>query len=423
MKTTNVRHLRVWRRLSDGEDVLVGELAQNQRGIFFQYDRLYLENWQSLSPFRLPFDHSLTPAPKTPHAGLHGLFADSLPDGWGVLLMDRVFRQWGIPPHSITPMDRLAYTGQGATGALHYTPAMSREGEEGWIKMATLGEQAALVFDGQTNDVLNALANAGGSGGARPKALIYFDPERPEQVFTTENGASNQPWLIKFTSAKLALSHDEGICEAAWLRMASQCGIEVPEYRLFSQKNGHIWLAVKRFDCAEDVPKGRYHMQTLCGLLDADFRQPSMDYEDLIKASQILCQSPAVGRGQFLRAMFNLFAVNQDDHTKNWSFLMSDKGLWQPSPMYDVTFSPTPYDEHAMAFGGYGSKPPLKTIQRLASYANYSSWKEAQNDLQRICSVLADWPAIGRELGVAPGRIEEIGSRLNKVYLENKGLL
>ena len=112
MKTTNVRHLRVWRRLSDGEDVLVGELAQNQRGIFFQYDRLYLESWQSLSPFRLPFDHSLTPAPKTPHAGLHGLFADSLPDGWGMLLMDRVFRQLGMPPHSITPMDRLAYTGQ-----------------------------------------------------------------------------------------------------------------------------------------------------------------------------------------------------------------------------------------------------------------------------------------------------------------------
>ncbi len=164
-------------------------------------------------------------------------------------------------------------------------------------------------------------------------------------------------------------------------------------------------------------------MQTLCGLLDADFRQPSMDYEYLIKGSQILCQSPAIGRIQFMRAMFNLFAVNQDDHTKNWSFLMSDNGQWQPSPMYDVTFSLKPYNEHAMAFGGCGSKAPLKIVQKLASYANYGSWKDAQKDLQLICDVLSGWSDRGKELGVKPTRIKEIGSRLNEIYQDNKGLL
>ncbi len=259
--------------------------------------------------------------------------------------------------------------------------------------------------------------------GSRPKALIYFDPEQPGQVFTEERGSKNQAWLIKFTSAKLALGHDEGRCESASLDMARQCGIDVPEHRLFPQESGHMWLAVKRFDCVEGVPDGRHHMQTVCGLLGADFRQPSMDYEDLIKASQVLCQSPAVGRGQFLRAMFNLFAVNQGDHTKNWSFLMSDQGQWQPSPMYDVTFSPTPYNEHSMAFGGYASKPPLKTVQKLASYANYSSWKEAQKDLQLICDVLSGWSDRGRALEVKPARVKEAGSRLNAIYQDNKRLL
>ncbi len=423
MKTTHVRHLQVWRRLSNGDEVLVGELAQNQQGTFFQYEASYLEHRHSLSPFSLPFDQSLTLAPTTPHAGLHGLFADSLPDGWGMLLMDRVVRQRGIIPHQMTPMDRLAYTGRRGTGALHYTPAQEYEAEESLTKLALLGEQAALLFDGQTDEVLKALANAGGSGGARPKALIYFDPEQPEQVCTTEGKAGNQAWLIKFTSSSLDLGHDEGLCEAAWLRMARQCGIDVPEHRLFPQDSGRNWLAVKRFDCADSVSGGRYHMQTLCALLDADFRQPSMDYEDLIKASQVLCQNPAVGRVQFLRAMFNLFCVNQDDHTKNWSFLMSDQGHWQPSPMYDVTFSPAPYNQHAMSYGGYGSSPPLKTVQKLASCANYSSWREAQKDLQQICDALAGWSALGKELGVLPERIKEMNSQLNRVYLENKGLL
>nr|MDT0253042.1 HipA domain-containing protein [Endozoicomonas sp.] len=320
-------------------------------------------------------------------------------------------------------MDRLAYIGKRGTGALHYTPAMEHEHAENLTEMAALGEQATSVFDGQTDKVLSALANAGGSGGARPKALIYIDPEQPGYVRTSDDNGAYQPWLIKFTSPKFALDHDEGLCEAAWLAMARQCGIPVPEHRLFPQENGRTWLAVKRFDCLNGIKNGRHHMQTLCGLLDADFRQPSMDYEDLIKASQALCQSPAVGRSQFLRAMFNLFAANQDDHTKNWSFLMSDKGHWQPSPMYDVTFSPTPYHEHAIAFGGYSAKPPLKVIQKLATLANYSSWKEAQKDLHRICDALAGWPDIGRDLGIQPNLIKEISAYISKVYQENRSLL
>ena len=129
---------------------------------------------------------------------------------------------------------------------------------------------------------------------------------------------------------------------------------------------------MKRFDCTPDG--GRLHMHSLCGLLDADFRARSMDYEDLIKASQVLCVSPAVGQSQFVRAVFNLFTVNQDDHTRNWAFLQDDAGRWRPSPCYDVTFGPNPRGEHSTAFLGHGAAPPLKAMQQLAGQANYASW-------------------------------------------------
>lgn len=418
-----VRHLNVHRRLSNGSLVPVGQLAQNARGVFFQYDSAYLEQFHSLSPFSVPFDSALLKAPLHPHSGLHGLFSDSLPDGWGMLLMNRVFRQRGISSHEITAMDRLAYIGGRGTGALEYIPAMGYEEASRLVELGKLGEQAAQLFEGQTEEVLGALANVGGSAGARPKALIWLDSGSSKQASTVWSSERQAPWLVKFTSGNLPLGHDEGRCEASWLSMAEACGIDVPQWRLFSQANGRCWLGMKRFDCVHGLPQGRIHMHSLCGLLDANFREPSMDYEDLIKASQVLCQSPAVGKIQFKRAMFNLFSVNQDDHTRNWSFLMSDSGQWQPSPFYDITFSPTPFNEHSLSFGGYGSHPPLRVVQKLASLANYRSWKEARADLESICEALSRWEALAADLDVSSGHIKGIRKKLDAVYQANKRLL
>lgn len=415
-----VRQLTVHRRLSNGVQVLVGQLAQNAQAVYFQYDADYLAHYQSLSPFMLPFTNQLSAAPKAPHMGLHGLFADSLPDGWGLLLMDRVFRQHGITPQQITAMDRLAYIGDRGMGALSYTPAAALDDTSADVMsdMATLGEHAIQLFDGQTEEVLTALANAGGSGGARPKALIYIDPDRPERVATVSQ-AGLRPWLIKFTSQNLMLGHDEGLCEAAYLTMAKNAGIQVPDWRLFASPH-KAWLGLARFDCTE---AGRYHMHTLCGLLDADFRQPSIDYEDLIKASQVLCQSPAVGRIQFIRAVFNLFAANQDDHSKNWSFLMDDDGKWRPAPFYDVTFSPNAHNQHTTAFMGYGNKPGLKAMQKLAAQANFSRWSDAQAEIEKVTHALSQWSTLARELGVSNSNIRLIGEQLNRLYQQNKELL
>ena len=322
-----IRKLHVHRRFSGGSKHKVGELAQNQQGIFFQYDEHYLNRFHSLSPFTLPFEITLNRGPGQPHQGLQGVFADSLPDGWGLLLMDRVFRQQGILPHQLTPMDRLAFIGERGMGSLTYSPAMDRtlDHDDLLSDIALLGQEAQQIFEGETDNILPALAETGGSGGARPKVSIWLDPDNPRHVSTAAKD-NLSPWLVKFTSKNLPLGHEESLCEALWLTLAKQAGLTTPRWQLIhdtGSSDAKAWLALKRFDCSGNPSQqGRLHMHTLCGLMDADFRQPSMDYEDLLKVSQVLCQNPAVAQEQFARAMFNLFALNQDDHTKNWSFLM-----------------------------------------------------------------------------------------------------
>ena len=411
-----VRKLTVTRTLATGQTVTVGVLAQNRQGVFFQYDADYLGRFGNLSPFGLKATAELQLAPKRPHSGLHGLFGDSLPDGWGSLLQDRVFRQHGILPAQITAMDRLAFVGASGMGALSFSPTSEYQlASTGDIDLAKLGLEAQAFFDGQTEEVLADLVAAGSSGGARPKAQFYISPDEPDRCRTVAR-PGDEAWLVKFTSRNLPLGHEEGLCEAVYLHLAGKLGLEPPEWRLFEapeQSGARAWLGVKRFDWVSHPQKaGRLHMHSACGLLDADFRTPSLDYEDLIKASRHLCRSPAVGKLQFRRAMFNLFACNQDDHSKNWAFLQDDAGDWVPAPFYDVTFSPHPYQEHATAYAGFGKNPPLKAIQALAARAGYAKWEQAQRDIEEIVTFLADFAVVARDFGVDSGVAELIDRQL-----------
>ena len=416
-----VAKLDVYRCLSTAENIPVGTLAQNSQGVYFQYHVDYLNRQLSLSPFQIPFDTALHHAHTAQK--LHGVFTDSLPDGWGNLLMDRVFRQHNILPQQVTAMDRLAYVADRGMGALHYQPQSKYQGEnDSAISLSALGEQAEAVYEGQSSEVLSQLANAGSSGGARPKAQIYIQDDF--KTVSTQAHKNLSPWLVKFTSQQLALGHEESLCEAAYLTMAANAGIEVSEWQLIEGGNNTqaiAWLALKRFDCTDNG--GRYHMHSASGLLDADFRSPSLDYEDLIKASQLLCNSPAVAQQQFVRAVFNLFACNQDDHTKNWAFLQNDQGHWQPSPFYDVTFSPNPHGQHSMAFVGYGKQPSVKAMQKLAKQANFSSWPQAQKEIQKVLDALTNWKAVAGELGISQQTIKLINSQLDRVYQDNKKLI
>lgn len=169
-----IRKLDVFRILTTGDKVKVGTLAQDRQNSYFAYDSDYLANFANLSPFKLKFDTQLQLAPKQPNFNLHGVFADSLPDGWGLLLQDRYFRQQGILPHPLTLLARLAFVGDRGIGGLVIEPNYEWDDKFSQdIDLAELGLQAQSVFDGQTDEVLQALVVVGSSGGARPKAQIF----------------------------------------------------------------------------------------------------------------------------------------------------------------------------------------------------------------------------------------------------------
>jgi serine/threonine-protein kinase HipA len=428
MSFIQIQKLDVKRRLSDGRQVAVGEIAQNRQGVYFQYDDDYLTNYSNLSPFNLNFDSSLQIAPLKPHNNLHGAFSDSLPDGWGLLLMDRIFRRAGILSSQITAMDRLSFVGNSAIGALSFSPTSDLKQNDTFdVSLAELGIQAQAIFDGQTEEVLQALVNAGSSGGARPKAQLYLTEDK-QTYCSTKTNDNSEAYLVKFTSSQLALGHEEGLCEAAYLTLAKMANIDVPEWKLLDapEKSGATkWLALKRFDVIKNTngAEGRRHLHSASGLLDADFRMPSLDYEDLIKVTSILCKSPAKGQVMFKRMIFNLFSLNQDDHSKNWAFLQEDNGKWELAPFYDITFSPSPYNEHAAAFSGYGKQPTLKVMQKLAMQANFSSWASAQEAIQEVVDSLSHFSELAKQFNIKPETINLINKQLQNVYNDNKHLL
>ncbi len=429
MTTTPVRRLEVHRRLSGGDRVRAGVLASTREGAtYFEYDAEYRRQYPSLSPFSLPADGTLHRAPATPHGGLHGVFADSLPDGWGMLLMDRAFRRRGVLRPRLTPLDRLAFVGDRGMGALEYTPALDHaDVDEAEVDIGILGDIARTIFEARAGEdvaVPPALEHVGSSAGARPKALLYLPEDGELAAASVLPRPGWTPMLVKFTSASLPLGHEESLCEAAYLRMARDAGIDTPTWRLIEAPHSSpaiASLALVRFDCAP--AGGRHHMHTLCGLLDADFRAPSMDYEDVIKASQVLCASPAVGQEQFTRAVFNLFALNQDDHTRNWAFLQDDTGRWRPSPAFDLTFSPAPHGEHATAFAGHGAGPPLRAVQGLARQANFGTWNAARRCIERVVHAVGRWREHATDVGVGVRTRTLVAKELERAYRENRGLL
>ena len=234
---------------------------------------------------------------------------------------------------------------------------------------------------------------------------------------------------MKFTSQHLPLGHEEGLCEAVYLQMAAKAGLNPPEWQLISAPKGSgavAWLALKRFDYVPGDSKaqpGRLHMHSACGLLDADFRMPSLDYTDLIKLTRTLCKAPVTGELQFKRAVFSLFAANHDDHSKNWAFLMSDTGQWEPAPFFDVTFSLHPYGEHATSFGGYGKTPPVKAVQAMAERAGYDTWPKAKQAIEEVVEVLSQFYTLSSEFDIHQSTRAAIDRVLTQLRQDNRVLL
>ena len=332
------------------DEKLVGTLAMTaDHKAAFQYSEEWIENGFPISPFSLPLKKQVFVPTKDYFDGLFGVFADSLPDNWGRLLLDRLLRAHKQNPDKFTVLDRLAIVGKSGMGALTYYPEKKIDEQYGDVDLDELAEQCRKILNTEYSDRLDELYRLGGtSGGARPK------------IMTTVNG---EEWIIKFPAH--VDGENAGKMEYDYSCCAKKCGIIMSETRLFPSENCEGYFGIKRFDRISDKNgTKRIHMLTAAALLELNFEQPSLDYHSLMKLTKILTRDNENDmREMFRRMCFNVFAHNRDDHSKNFTYLYDDeKDRWSLSPAYDLTYSNTYYGEHTTTVDGNGRNPGRKEL-------------------------------------------------------------
>lgn len=324
-------------------DLRVGRMALTPDGLCgFEYDVEYIQYGISISPFFLPLKQGLMIAKRKPFSGNFGVFNDSLPDGWGSLLLDQFLKGRDIDPFRLNQLERLSIIGSSGRGALEYRPGKSFTDYDEHVSLEMLAsESEKILTSSNSGESLSTLFQYGGSsGGARPKIFISIE---------------GKEWLVKFKAANDPL--EVGRIEYDYSLLAKECGITMPETRLFEDK----YFGVVRFD---RTPNGKIHTISAAGLLHADYRLPSLDYSTLLKVCQALTRDMEQTYELFRLMVFNIVISNRDDHAKNFSFQLIGKE-WKLSPAYDLLPSSGFNGYHTTTINGRG-EPMLADVIAVA---------------------------------------------------------
>lgn len=343
----------------------VGTIAPYQRYLTaFEYTEEWVRNGFSISPFSLPLETGVKIARVDPFEGLFGVFADSLPDGWGRLLVDRMLWREGIDPGDVNPLTRLSIVGDSGKGALEYRPVYRWEmSGDNIVDLDHLAEECWKILHSEESDDLDTLYALGGSsGGARPKVLVRLD---------------DGEWIVKFPSSNDP--EEIGLMEYRYHLCAKACGIEISEIRLLPSRRCQGYFASKRFDRRNG---GKIHMLSASALLELSHRVPALDYQSLMALTWQLTKRAEELQKLFTLMCFNVFAHNRDDHSNNFSFLC-EQGIWRLSPAYDLTWSSSIGGEHATTIAGNGRNPGLKDILKVARAAGMKE-SQAQQIAERV---------------------------------------
>ena len=324
------------------KDRHVGTLAEMaDKRIAFQYDREWIRSGFSISPMSLPLSNTVfvpNERSRVCFGGLFGIFSDSLPDSWGELLLDRYLSSIGIHRENISTLDRLAYIGTSGMGALEYVPAKNTDFDVIGSKLNfdEIAKECGELLASKPSDQIDVLYRLGGSsGGTRPK------------VFLREQG---KEWIVKFPA-----KNDPDISgkrEYDYSLCAKKCGICMTETQLVNSAVCEGYFKTERFD----RQKGKkIFTTTFAGILEADFRAPSCDYNTFMKLTRALTKDNYEDKEQLYKIMcFNVMTHNKDDHTKNFSFLYTEDQGWRLAPAYDLTYSDTYWGEHTTSVNGKG---------------------------------------------------------------------
>lgn len=398
-----MKRLEVRLSHAPGDERRVGELAEDLGRVFFEYSAEFLSDPLWLSPFKLPPEAGLIEHRERDFGPIFGLFDDSLPDGWGLQLMDGFLRQQGSALARTSVLERLAFVGTRTMGALTYHPPTRPSTEEArLLDLHDMAHAAREVLAGTASEVLPELMRAGGSpGGARPKVLVGFDGET---ILSGEDDlpAGFEHWMVKFRAHEDL--PDAGPVELAYASMARQAGITLPSTRLFETDHGERFFGVQRFDRHAGR---RFHVHTFGNLVHADFRIPSCDYQQLLEAIKILTRNhPDLLEG-FRRMVFNVLTHNRDDHAKNFAFRMSPDGQWTLAPAYDLVFARGPGGEHSMTVAGEGKAPGKDQMLEVAERVGISH-PEVDTAIDRVTTAVERWRVHAEGAEVSQESAQEI---------------
>ena len=386
----------------------------------FEYDKNFLTSGIEVSPLQMPLSDRLYAFPELSGDAFHGvpgLLADSLPDRFGNAVIDKWLVNTGRRPESFSAIERLCYTGKRGMGALEYIPSTGPAQDkaesvdvDALVKFASevLSDKEQLSVSAYDVSMEQLLKLGTSAGGARAKAIIAWN-ESTDEIRSGQVDAGNgfSYWLMKFDG--VSGNGDRGLkdrpeytlIEYAYHLMALDAGIAMNECRIFEHHGLHHFMT-KRFDRENSGRK--VHMQTLAALAHIDYNLPCLcSYEQLAYyARQIGCGMKEVEQ-IFRRMVFNVQAINQDDHVKNFSFLMDRRGKWRLAPAYDLTFAYSPRNRwlsaHQMTVNGKNKQITEQDLLAAGKQMKLST-KTCKSILEQTKKIVADWKQYAEKCGI-----------------------
>ena len=392
-----------------GERFALGVLADNGSDLLFEYTPQAIKRGLELSPYKLPLSEKSYGDFPEHQLRLPGLISDALPDGWGMLLMDRLFRKEKRNLAQVSPLDRLAFIGGKAMGALSFEPAESEMFAPNNVKLLDLARDVREVMEDESESLLRKLAEMGGSAhGARPKVLVSFD-RKNNRMSNSESGAGI-PMLVKFPAEN---EHKEACAvEAMYGEIAKACGMRIPVTEYFDLGQELSAFGIERFDRLQGM---RVPMHTAAGAAHVDFRIPQLDYVALLRLTNFMTRDNREVLQAFERCVFNVVFNNRDDHSKNFSFIMEKDGQWKFSPAYDLTFSTGPRGEHQMDICGEARTPEREHLLQLASKTGITE-RVAAKIIEKITTVAERFTDFVSDLPIR----EEVVEIMQKAVKKNR---
>ncbi|WP_269541597.1 type II toxin-antitoxin system HipA family toxin [Cerasicoccus fimbriatus] len=392
----------------------IGELLELEQGAWFQYDREWLSRGLELSPIKLPATSAvLGPWEEPEQYYLAGLFADSLPDNYGFAVIIRRFKEAGLPDP--TPLQMLAFLGSRTMGALTYAPGTGEVDKNRTVDLIAAAKAARQVVEYDYSQQLDTdvIASGGSAGGAQPKILIAMDPQQKRIVTGSDQIPQGMgAWLLKF-DLDAGQGPGRARVEHAYFQMARAGGLNTPETALVPSSDGGMHFAIQRFDRQIDRPNHRIHSHTLSGLLHRGFKRDGWDYDHLLRATRELTSDIREVESAWRQMVFNVLAHNQDDHAKNFSFLMDDDGQWSLAPAYDLTYVSSLHGGQALNINGKRlfTASDIVELGRKHSIA-VNRMREIHDE---VANAINRWPEFAASADVRPGILKSYQGGMESV--------